>query len=170
MLAQAIRRRRNPARRASGQALVLVALLLPVLVALALTFLEIGTRLLQRAEAEDALRHASRSAIQTFAYEPFAAGAAEVRAADMLEIARTTFELNLSGVHGLLTPPSETAASVHWEPILAQTGSCAAAGTTTVEVAAPALCAQVELHMRGLTGWGDWRTQLFVVETLDQVR
>ena len=52
-----------PARRAPGQSLVLVALLMPVLIALVLVFLEIGTRLLQRAEAEDALRHASRSAI-----------------------------------------------------------------------------------------------------------
>lgn len=157
-------------RRAAGQSLVLVALLMPVLVALVLTFGEIGTRLLQRAEAEDALRHASRSAIQTFAYEPFAAGAAELRQADMLEVAKTSFATNLGGVHGLLTTPSETAAGASWQPVLTGTARCAGSGTSGMDVAAPALCAEVELHMRGLTGWGEWRTRVFVVETLDQVR
>ncbi len=159
-----------PARRAPGQSLVLVALLMPVLIALVLAFLEIGTRLLQRAEAEDALRHASRSAIQTFAYEPFAAGAAEVREADMLAVARETFAINLGGVHGLLTSPSETVGSVGWQPILAGTGRCATSGASAVEVTAPALCAEVELRLLGLIGWGEWRTRVFVVETLDQVR
>jgi len=169
-LAYALPRMTGRGRQAPGQALVLTALLIPVLVALVLTFLEIGTRLLQRAEAEDALRHASRSAIQTFAYQPFAAGAAAVREADMLDVARSTFRINLDGVHGLLTTAAETAGSVSWQPVLAGTGRCSAWGAPAVEVAAPALCAEVELRMRGLTGWGEWRTRLFVVETLDHVR
>jgi len=157
-------------RMEAGQSLVLVALVLPVLVILVMSSTELATRLLQRAEVEDALRHASRSAIQTFDYQPFAEATTQTRPEAMIAIATGVFQTNLGGVHGLKTSAAATAASVQWQPLPSGSASCQAPDGTAVAITGPALCATVLVRLRGLVGWNEWQSTVFVIETLDHVR
>lgn len=58
--------------RGRGQSLVLVALILPFLIAFVLTCIEIGERFWEKAAIEDALQQATRSSVQNFRYSAFA--------------------------------------------------------------------------------------------------
>jgi hypothetical protein len=149
----------RPPRRASGQALVLIALILPVLAAFVFTAVEVGTRILQRAEAEDALRNATRVAVQTWAYDSFAADRPSVRPIDLMAVGQQTFVVNLKHVHGLVTTPEQTA-----------TDTCRDPAGRVITFTSPGVCATLRIRMRGFLGWGEWQPVIFVAETLDQIR
>src|SRR4029453_4642176 len=124
-------------RRASGQSLTLVALILPVLVALLFTCMEVTARYRELAEIEDALRQSSRSAVQTFAYSAFAQGTERGRETHDITVtgcatppassaqagACRTFMTNFATVSGLKGTAGQPAARVQWT-ILPDGGSC----------------------------------------------
>ncbi len=156
---------------AHGQALVLIALILPVLAAFVFTAVEVGTRVLQRAEVEDALRNATRMAVQTWAYDAFAADGVAVRPVDVIAVGRQALVINLAGTHGLLTTPEQTAAEVVWVPIMdPATDTCTDPRGTTITFATPGVCATLQVRTRGFIGWDAWQPVIFVAETLDHIR
>jgi len=170
-------------RQAPGPSLVLIALILPVLAALLFTCVEVAARYQQLAEIEDALKQASRSAVQTFAYSAFARGGARGRAAhdttvtgctnppsaSAQAIACRTFITNLASVSGLKETPAQTAARVQWT-ILPDGGACAYPNHRgSVTFATPAVCATLRPQMLGLLGWGLWSPQIDAADTLDQI-
>jgi len=122
--------RRFRTHRAGGQSLVIVAIVLPTLLALILTAIEVSARLLERAEIEDALKQATRSAVQTFDYANFATAhqglrvvegqATTAKGCDDLNrtsaryVACTTLLTNLTSVRGLDETPAQLAARVQW--------------------------------------------------------
>ncbi len=76
-------------RRAPGQALVLVALLLPVIIGLWLQAIELAWRVTTAQAVTDALRAANRSAVQTFDYAAFAENRLALAAPDaVIAVAR----------------------------------------------------------------------------------
>lgn len=158
-------------RDAHGQALVLVALILPVLAAFVFTAVEVGTRVLQRAEVEDALRNATRVAVQTWAYDAFATDAVAVRPVDVIAVGQQAFAINVEGTHGLLTTPDQTAAQVVWVPIMdPATDTCTDPKGVTITFTTPGVCATLQVRMQGFLGWGEWQPIMFVAETLDHIR
>ena len=158
-------------RMARGQALVLITLILPVLAAFVLTAVEVGTRVLQRAEVEDALRNATRMAVQTWAYDAFAANAVAVRPVDVSAVGQQALAINLRGTHGLLTTPEQTTTQVVWVPIMDPTAdTCTDPKGTVITFTTPGVCATLTVRLRGFLGWGEWRPVIFVAETLDHIR
>lgn len=171
-------------RSAPGQSLVLIALMLPFLVALVLSAIEIGGRMLQRAEVEDALRNATRSAVQTFAYAQFAKNTQELDASAacsgtlsggcagnaVAQLAADLLIINLQSTDGLAATPEQIAAEVRWQ-IAPAGGSCsdlsARAGLATT-FANPAVCAVLDVPMQGLVGWGSWTPRVEAADTLDR--
>jgi Flp pilus assembly protein TadG len=141
--------------------------MLPFLMALLLTGIEVAERQLELAQIEDALRQAARSAAQSFAYERFAEGATGLDEARALEIARAVFHTNLAGVRGLAESRDATAARVVWT-VLPAGGTCHFAnGRPAAHANAPMVCATLRPQMRGLLGWGTWSPQIDAVEILD---
>jgi hypothetical protein len=158
-------------RRTRGQALVLIALLLPVLTAFVFAAVEIGTRVLQRAEVEDALRNATRMAVQTWAYESFAADEVGVRPVDVIAVGQRAMVINLKGTHGLVRTPEQTAAEVIWVPIADPTrDTCTDPQGRTITFTTPGVCATLKVPLEGLFGWGPWQPVIFVAETLDHIK
>lgn len=172
---------------ASGQALVLVAILLPFLVALVLTAVEIGGRMLQRAEVEDALRQATRSAVQTFSYGQFARNTQALNASAcqgtrvdpagcksnaVAELAAALFVTNLQSTAGLSVPPEAMADRVTWY-VLPNGGDCRTILTDRPPLertfTTPTVCAALDAPMRGLVGWGTWTPRLEAADTLDRI-
>ena len=175
--------RRICTHRASGQSLVIVAIVLPTLLALILTAIEVSARLLERAEIEDALKQATRSAVQTFDYASFARAnqglrvvegqATSTLGCDHLKhtsaryVACTTFLTNLTSVSGLEETPAKVAAQVYWT-FLPNGGSCHFGGhSPDVTLSTPMVCATVRPRMTGLLGWGIWTPQIDASDTLD---
>lgn len=174
--------------RSRGQALVLVALALPVLMLLVLAALELGERWMQTALVEDALQQATRSAVQTFQYAAFARGGqgtgtlrvvtpcAQVTVADagcreVTGIAHQLFITNLRGVRGLLDDPQALADRVRWT-VLPAGGTCSYTSTRVAPVTAtsPLLCAEVRPSLRGLGLLGtSFAPPIVAAETLDPV-
>jgi Flp pilus assembly protein TadG len=175
--------RRVLTRHTPGQSLVIVAIVLPTLLALILSAIEVSARLLERAEIEDALKQATRSAVQTFDYANFARAngglrvvegqASSARGCDNLNhtsarsVACTTFLTNLTSVSGLQETPAQVAAHVQWT-FLATGGTCRFGGhSPDVSLSTPMVCATVMPRMTGLLGWGIWTPQIDASDTLD---
>jgi Flp pilus assembly protein TadG len=175
--------RRMFTHRAGGQSLVIVAIVLPTLLALILTAIEVSARLLERAEIEDALKQATRSAVQTFDYANFArahqglrvvegqatsaTGCAHLNKASARFVACTTFLTNLTSVSGLEETPAQVAAHVQWT-FLPHGGTCRFGGhSPDVTLSTPMVCATVTPRMTGLLGWGIWTPQIDASDTLD---
>ena len=175
-------RRLRYQQRASGQALVLVALILTVLMMLILSCIEIGARYQELAEVEDALKQATRSSVQAFDYAAFArngqvlrenassiAGCASLTASSARALACTVFVTNLRGVGGIAETPDATAARVQWT-FLPQGGTCVFPnGRPSVTFPTPAVCATLKPRMIGLLGWGVWTPQIDAADTLDHL-
>ena len=168
---------------ASGQSLVLVGLMLPFLLALTLTAIEVGARYAQRAEIEDALKQATRSAVQAFDYAAFAGGSQQLRqtggasvtgcsgasARSARALACAVLTTNLAGVGGVLDTPVQTAARVRWT-FLPRGGTCIfPSGRQPVTFTTPAVCASLVPRMTGLLGWGIWTPQIDAADTLDRI-
>lgn len=172
--------------RQPGQSLVIVAIVLPFLVSLALLVFEVGERWLEVALVEDALQHATRSAVQTFEYAELARGGQALRAAgdcrqvtwdedprcrEVLQVARTFLVTNLQGVRGLDESPAAMADRVRWT-VLPRGGSCSFSSPRVAPVAesSPLICAEARPLMRGLLGWGQFAPLVVAADTLDLVR
>ena len=170
---------------APGQSAVIVALLLPFLVAFTLLVVEVAERWLEVAMVEDALQQATRSAVQSLDYAALARGQQGLRAPtacravttvapgdcrELLEVANRFFLVNLSGVRGLDESPQAVAARVHWT-VLPTGGSCTlGAPARIVAESTPLLCAEVRPQMRGLVGWGAFHPLIVAADTIDPLQ
>src|SRR6266542_543861 len=167
----------------AGQALVLVALILTFLMMLILTCMEVAARYEERAQIEDALKQATRSAVQAFDYAAFArdgqllretsatsiSGCASLTPNSARALACAVLVTNLHGVSGVQETPDRTAARVTWT-FLPQGGTCVFPnGHPSVTFTAPAVCATLTPQMTGLLGWGTWTPQLDAADTLDHI-
>ena len=172
--------------RRRGQSAVIVALILPFLVAFTLLVVEVAERWLEVAMVEDALQQATRSAVQTLDYAALARAEQGLRApkachavtsvapgacGELLEVANRFFLVNLGGVRGLDESPQAVAARVRWT-VLPQGGSCTlgAAPARVVAETTPLLCAEVRPQMRGLVGWGAFRPLIVAADTIDPLQ
>lgn len=170
-------------QHAPGQALVLVALVLTLVMMLMLSCMELAARYEQRAQIEDALAQATRSSVQAFDYAAFArggqllreeggasiSGCARLTPNSARELACTVFQTNLEGVGGVLETPEQTAARVQWT-FLPQGGTCSFPnGRPSLTFTTPAVCATLAPRMTGLLGWGIWSPQIDAADTLDQL-
>ncbi|GAB4442661.1 MAG: hypothetical protein OHK0015_41580 [Chloroflexi bacterium OHK40] len=178
-------RRRRALTRASGQSAVVVALIMPFLVAFALMVVEVAERWLEVAMVEDALQQATRSAVQTLDYAALAHGDHSLRAAtcravttgspgdcaEIVGVATRFLLINLGGVRGLDEEPAELAARVRWT-VLPHGGTCAysLAPERSITEATPLICAEVRPRMRGLVGWGSFQPLIIAADTLDPAR
>ena len=166
-----------------GQALVFVALVLTFLAMLVLTCVEVAARYQELAEVEDALKQATRSAVQAFDYSAFAQNDQEVReshatsitgctslvASSARKLACTVFLTNAAGVSGVEETPTQTATRITWT-FLPQGGTCTYPnGHPSVTFSTPAVCATVQPRMTGLLGWGIWTPQIDAADTLDHI-
>ncbi len=178
-LGQARSIRRIQGRQQVGQSLVLVALMLSFLAIFLITAVEVAGRYLQRAEIEDALRQATRSAVQTFAYDKFAQNTQALKAGapcvgtvstgcsgnPVAAQAALMFVANLGDVGGL--QDGETAASVAQKVVwtIGPTGGTCQGQTYTT----PVVCAELDAPLRGLTSrYGSWTPQIEAAEKIDR--
>jgi Flp pilus assembly protein TadG len=170
------------ARRANGQSLVILALVLPFFIGVVMTAIEIGTRYLEVAELEDALRQASRSSVQLLDYAALAANGQRVDEGRVIDSARTMFRVNLASVRGLDEPVDALVDRVQWQ-VLETGGTCTLPGEGAlvagqayrtnsqwqVTFSTPAVCATVRPKLRGLLGWGQYTPTINAAETLDRI-
>ena len=163
-LLRAARRHRD-----RGQSLVLVALILPFLIAFVLTCIEIGERFWEKAAIEDALQQATRSSVQNFRYSAFAENSQSLDDTRVKDVAQRTFIINLTGLRGMVQTPAEVAAQVTWT-VLPNGGTCTYPnGHPSVSATTPMVCATLKPRMTGLLGWGEWTPQIDAASTLDAV-
>jgi hypothetical protein len=182
------RSRRNVLRptvyilRSDGQSLVVLALVLPFFIGVVMTAIEVGTRYLEVAELEDALRQASRSSVQLLDYAALAANGQRVDEARVIDSARTMFRVNLASVRGLDEPVEAIVDRVQWQ-VLETGGTCTLPGEGAlvagqahrtnsewqVTFSTPAVCATVRPKLRGLLGWGQYTPTINAAETLDRI-
>ena len=155
--------------RDRGQSLVLVALILPFLIAFVLTCIEIGERFWEKAAIEDALQQATRSSVQNFRYSAFAENSQSLDDTRVKDVAQRTFIINLTGLRGMVQTPAEVAAQVTWT-VLPNGGTCTFPnGHPSVSATTPMVCATLKPRMTGLLGWGEWTPQIDAASTLDAV-
>ena len=155
--------------RNRGQSLVLVALILPFLIAFVLTCIEIGERFWEKAAIEDALQQATRSSVQNFRYSAFAENSQSLDDTRVKDVAERTFIINLTGLRGMVQTPAEVAAQVTWT-VLPNGGTCTFPnGHPSVSATTPMVCATLKPRMTGLLGWGEWTPQIDAASTLDAV-
>lgn len=155
--------------RGRGQSLVLVALILPFLIAFVLTCIEIGERFWEKAAIEDALQQATRSSVQNFRYSAFAENSQSLDDTRVKDVAQRTFIINLTGLRGMVQTPAEVAAQVIWT-VLPNGGTCTYPnGHPSVSATTPMVCATLKPRMTGLLGWGEWTPQIDAASTLDAV-
>lgn len=162
-------------RRQQGQTLVVMALILPVLLAFILTVVEIGGRVLQRSDVEDALQQATRAAVQLFDYRAFADNRQSVRSeVEIIAAAKLAFIQNMQHVGGLAEgeTPASVAEKVVWT-VLPQGGTCHFGTPDTrddVSFPTPALCAVLDAPMAGMPLKGAWTPKIRAAATIDQIR
>jgi|GEM_PF-562501 len=173
-------------RRAQGQSVVLVAVVLPFIISFTLLVVEVAERWLEVAMVEDALQQATRSTVQLLDYAALARGDQSLRASAgcnavawdddprcraLLAEARRLLVINLEGVRGLAEPPEALAARVRWT-VLPSGGTCrfSSAAAAPVSAATPLLCAEARPQMRGLVGWGVYRPLVVAADTVDPIR
>jgi Flp pilus assembly protein TadG len=161
--------RRALRQRDRGQSLILVALILPFLIAFVLTSIEIGERFWEKAAIEDALQQATRSSVQNFRYSAFAENSQSLDDTRVKDVAERTFIINLTGLRGMVQTPAEVAAQVIWT-VLPNGGTCTYPnGHPSVSATTPMVCATLKPRMTGLLGWGEWTPQIDAASTLDAV-
>lgn len=171
--------------RQAGQSAILVAVILPFLMAFTLLIIELAERHLERAMIEDALQQATRSSVQLLDYQALARAEGGLRAGEcravtasqsspckaLLATANQFLLVNLSGVRGLNEPTNTLAARVRWT-VLPRGGTCNYSSTRTPAVTqtTPLICAEVRPHLRGIVGWGSFQPLITAADTLDPVR
>jgi Flp pilus assembly protein TadG len=187
MLARGMMRhahRRSLRQHTHGQALILFAIALPVLISMVLVAIEVGERYTEIQMVEDALQQATRSAVQQLDYRPFADGKTSIRITEachdvawddaacrpVTEVARQLFLVNLTDARGLVEGREALADQVRWT-VLPHGGTCRSSATSApVTEPSPMLCAEVRPVLRGIVGWGTYRPLIAAADTLDDVR
>lgn len=163
------RTRRHQAR---GQSLVFVALILPFLVALIFMTIEAYDRLDERAQMEDALRQATRSAVQLLDYAALANNGQKVDQDRAYTTAKQVFATNIGQVRHLSdgSTPHDIAQRTHWW-IITDTDHCTyTSGRISQLFTPPAICAEVAVQLSGIVpGWPTWTTTLEAGDTLDRL-
>lgn len=154
--------------RSHGQALLVIALLLPVLIGLLLAGIEISGRQAREQDVRAAIQAASRAAVQTFDYRALAEGRSSLADPEaVVAVARRVAAINLRAVTSLATSPEDAASRIRWT-VLPAGGACAFdPGEPALRVATPALCASAELPLvspLGLT----WTARVAAADTLDE--
>jgi hypothetical protein len=164
--------------RVSGQALPLVALMLPILTLFVLVVIELANLWLAVAKLEDALQQATRSAVQQIDYAVLARNGQALRGnrvcqsvtiqapgqcAALVQIAHQFLLVNLQQAHLGGVDPVVLAANTRWT-VLPQGGVCGSISTTT-----PLLCAEVQPVLRGLFGLGEVRPRIRAADTVDRL-
>ncbi|HMO57204.1 MAG TPA: hypothetical protein PKC19_07610 [Roseiflexaceae bacterium] len=153
--------------RISGQALVLFALIMPVLLGLLLVGIELASRNTSTREVRDAIRAANRSAVQTFDYAAFAEN--QLALADtnaVVVVARRLAAINLRGIAGLTLPPEMIADRVTWTALSSDGACLLEPDGPTLHFATPVLCASAEVELVSPLGF-TWTTRIFAADTLD---
>lgn len=155
-----------------GQSLVFVALILPFLVAFIFMTIEAYDRLDERAQMEDALRQATRSAVQMLDYAELARNDQKVDQERAYATARQVFAINIGQVRHLSdeTTPHDIVQRTHWW-IITDTDHCTySSGRTSQSFTPPAICAETAIQLSGIVpGWPTWTTTLEAGDTLDRL-
>lgn len=167
-----------------GQSVVLVALILPVILAFVLLVIEVAERRLEVAMIEDALQQATRSAVQSLDYAALARDDDGLRATrdclavtsshagpcqGVVAVADRFLRTNLTGVRGLGESADTLAERVHWT-VFPHGGTCSFSNGTYETQTTPLLCAEVRPVMTGLVGWGTYTPLITAADTLDATR
>lgn len=180
-----MRSRRMPYQsRRRGQSAVLVAVILPFLMAFTLLVVEVAERWLEVAMLEDALQHATRSTVQLLDYAALARAEGSLRAAEcrnvtvdqpgacaeLIAVAERFLLVNLTGVRGLDEPTTALVERVRWT-VLPQGGTCSysSAAVPAVTETTPLICAEVRPRLSGIVGWGVYHPLITAADTLDLV-
>jgi Flp pilus assembly protein TadG len=134
--------------RQPGQALLLVALCLPVICGLWLLAIELAWRFTTTQAVTDALRSANRSAVQTFDYAAFADNQLALASpANVIAIARQLARTNLTGIPGLLLSPTEIANTITWQVAPAGSTCTLASAAPALQLPTPALCGAADVQL-----------------------
>jgi Flp pilus assembly protein TadG len=170
--------------RRRGQSAVLVAVILPFLMAFTLLVVEVAERWLEVAMLEDALQQATRSTVQLLDYAVLARAESGLRAGEcrnvtaaqnspcraLLVTAERFLLVNLTSVRGLDEPATTLAGRVRWT-VLPRGGTCSYTSTVVrpVTETTPLICAEVRPRLRGIVGWGAFNPLITAADTLDQI-
>ncbi len=164
--------------RARGQALPLLALMLPSLTLFVMVIVELTSLWLEVAMLEDALQQATRSAVQQLDYAALARGQQALRGnqacqavtikapgqcAAIVTVAHQFLVANLQASSLVSSDPAALAATTHWT-VLPQGGACAGVTATT-----PLLCAELQPTLSGIFGWGNVRPRIRAADTIDRL-
>ena len=170
-------------RKTPGQSVVILALVLPFLLAFVLLVIEVSERWLEVAMVEDAMQQATRSAVQSLDYAVMATGADGLRGitrpctgvtlsqagdcAPLIQVADRILRTNLMGVRGLGESRDALSARVQWT-VLPNGGTCAYRDGSARTETTPMICAEVSPVMTGIVGWGSYTPLITAADTLDQ--
>lgn len=164
--------------RRLGQALPLLALMLPVLVLFVMVVIELANLWLAVAVMEDALQQATRSAVQQIEYAALARNgqalrgnrtcqAVTIHASSqcnaIVQVAHQFLLTNLQATQLTGIDPVSLAATARWT-VLPQGGACAGVASPT-----PLLCAELQPTLRGLFGLGEVRPRIRAADTIDRL-
>lgn len=152
----------------TGQALVIVALFLPVIIGLWLLAIDLAWRFTTIQTVTDALQAANRSAVQTFDYAAFADNRLALAEPDtVIAVARRFAATNLSGVNGLVRSSVDVADAAQWT-VLPSGGACILEpGGPTLRFPTPALCGVADVELMSPLGL-IWTIRVYAADTLDQ--
>ncbi|MCX7861203.1 MAG: hypothetical protein N2385_14010 [Chloroflexus sp.] len=165
-------------RRHSGQALPLLALMLPVLTLFVMVVIELANLWLAVALLEDALQQATRSAVQQIEYAALARNDQALRGnrtcqavtihaagqcAAIVQVAHHFLLANLQAAKLNGVDPVKLAATARWT-VLPQGGACDQVASST-----PLLCAELQPTLRGLFGLGEVRPSIHAADTIDRL-
>ncbi len=164
--------------RRVGQALPILALMLPTLTLFVMVVIELTNLWLNVARLEDALQQATRSAVQQLEYAVLARDQQALRGnrpchavtiqapgqcAAIIQVAHQFLVTNLQAARLVDVNPTVLAAATRWT-VLPQGGSCAG-----VAVSSPLLCAELQPTLRGLFGLGEVRPRIRAADTIDRL-
>jgi hypothetical protein len=165
-------------RRYPGQALPLLALMLPALTLFTLVVIEVTNLWLEVALLEDALQQATRSAVQQIDYAALARNDQTLRGsrtcrsvtvqqpsqcAALVNVAHQFLLTNLRNASLVDRDPVTLATAVRWT-VLPKGGTCA-----NVTTASPLLCAELQPTLRGLFGLGTITPRIRAADTIDRL-
>lgn len=153
--------------RTTGQALVMVALILPALLGVLLVGVELVSRRSSERAVRAAIQAANRSAVQTFDYAAFADNRLALADADaVISVARRLAAVNLQQIPELTLPPETVANHVSWTA-LSPGGACILEPEGPIlRFPTPVLCASAEVELVSPLGF-TWTARVFAADTLD---
>jgi hypothetical protein len=167
--------------KSAAQALPLVAIVLPVLLALLFVGVELSERSMRQVLITDALRQATRAGVQRFDYRAFANNRTEIASepghqhtgcrnlisGSAREHACAVLLANLRTIGNLSSPPEQLAEQVIWQ-IFPDGGTCQHGQQIIASSNRPLICATATLTLQGVGLYGPpWQTTIVAADTLD---